>query len=59
MRGMAVLQVRNVPDDLHRTARILAIERGETLSAVVVRALDREVSRMKAERPDDSQEPDR
>jgi predicted HicB family RNase H-like nuclease len=45
------LQVRDVPDDLHREARVLATERGESLRALVIRALEREVDRLRGERP--------
>lgn len=47
---MGYLQVRDVPDDLHRAARVEAVEAGESLRALVIRALEREVERMRRER---------
>jgi predicted HicB family RNase H-like nuclease len=47
---MGYLQVRDVPDDLHRAARVEALEAGESLRALVIRALEREVERMRRER---------
>lgn len=49
---MGYLQVRDVPDDLHREARVLATERGESLRALVIRAIEREVERLRRERPE-------
>jgi predicted HicB family RNase H-like nuclease len=47
---MGYLQVRDVPDDLHRAARVEAVEAGESLRALVIQALEREVERMRRER---------
>ncbi len=41
---MAHLQVKNVPDSLHESLRSLARETGRTVSAVVLDAVEREVS---------------
>jgi hypothetical protein len=40
------LFVRDFPDDLHRHAKLLAALRGETLKALVERALGAEVERI-------------
>jgi predicted HicB family RNase H-like nuclease len=39
----------DIPDDLHRRAKAAAAMRGESLKALVVRALEREVDRLEAE----------
>jgi plasmid stability protein len=41
---VGVLHIRNLDDDLHRAARIEAIENGESLRELVERALRREVT---------------
>lgn len=43
------LQIRDLPDDLHREARVLATQRGESLKALVIRAIEREVARLRDE----------
>ena len=42
---MANLQVRNVPDDLHERLRRHARERNQSMSAVVLSAVERELAR--------------
>lgn len=42
---MANLQVKNVPQGLHRKLRALAKRRGRTVRDVVLEAVEREVSR--------------
>jgi predicted HicB family RNase H-like nuclease len=39
----------DIPDDLHRRAKARAAMRGESLKALVLRALEREVDRLDAE----------
>ena len=46
---MGYLAIRDVPDGLHREAKVLATERGESLRALVIRALEREVEVLRAE----------
>jgi hypothetical protein len=46
---VAVVHVRDVPDDLHREIRKLGIDRGESLRTIVIRALERERDRMRTE----------
>jgi plasmid stability protein len=43
------LYVRDVPDDLHRRARVAAARRGESIRALVLRALEAECARLDAE----------
>ena len=43
---MANLQVRNVPDDLHERLRRQARENNCSMSAVVLRAVERELERL-------------
>lgn len=40
VRMSKMLQVRNVPDELHRTLKVRAAERGMTLSDYVLRELE-------------------
>ena len=40
-----MIQIRNVPDDIHREAKARAAREGLTLSAYVLRELERAVSR--------------
>jgi predicted HicB family RNase H-like nuclease len=47
---VALLHVRDVPDDLHRAARIEAIESGDSLRELVIEALRREVERRRRAR---------
>lgn len=42
--AMANLQVKNVPEDLHRRLRAIATRRGKTVRDVVLEAVRREVS---------------
>jgi hypothetical protein len=46
---VAVVHVRDVPDDLHREIRKLGIDRGESLRTIVIRALEAERDRMRVE----------
>jgi hypothetical protein len=46
---VAVVHVRDVPEDLHREIRKLGIDRGESLRTIVIRALERELERMRTE----------
>jgi plasmid stability protein len=41
-----MIQIRNVPDDLHRRLKIRAAERGVTLSELLLRMAEREVARV-------------
>lgn len=42
---MSMIQIRNVPGDLHRKAKARAALEGMTLSDLALRALEREVAR--------------
>lgn len=42
---MAVLHVRNVPDELYELAQTIADERGSTLSALVIELMEHEAAR--------------
>ena len=42
---MPNLQVRNIPDDLHKRLRRLAQENNSTMSAIVLTAVERELKR--------------
>ena len=44
--AMANLQVRNIPDELHERLRRHARERNRSMSAVVLRAVERELERL-------------
>jgi hypothetical protein len=46
---VAVVHVRDVPDDLHREIRKLGIDRGESLRTIVIRAVEAERDRMRTE----------
>jgi plasmid stability protein len=46
---MATMYMRNFPEDLHKRARVEAAKRGESLRALALRAIEREVERMEAE----------
>jgi plasmid stability protein len=39
-----MIQIRNVPEDLHRAAKIRAANEGVTLSDLALRALEREMA---------------
>jgi plasmid stability protein len=41
-----VLTIRNWPDDLHRKLRVTALQRGETLRALMIRAAEQELERI-------------
>ena len=43
---MANLQVKNIPDALHKRLRRHALENGCTMSSVVLTALERELARL-------------
>jgi plasmid stability protein len=47
--GMPSVLVRDIPADLHRRLRVAAAYRGESLSALSLRAVEREVERVEAE----------
>jgi hypothetical protein len=47
---VALLHVRNIPDDLQRAARIEAIEADISLREFVIEALRHEIERRQAER---------
>ncbi|HET6917971.1 MAG TPA: hypothetical protein VFI46_00745 [Jiangellaceae bacterium] len=47
---MSVLHIKDFPDDLHRAARIAAIEDEVSLRELVIQAVRREVGRRGAER---------
>lgn len=42
---MSLVQIRNVPEDLHRRAKARAAMEGLSLSDLALRALEREMSR--------------
>ncbi len=42
---MAVLHVRNIPDNLYELAQTIAAERGSTLSALVIDLMEQAASR--------------
>jgi hypothetical protein len=44
-----IVYIRDVPDDLHRRIRVAAATQGESMRALALRALEREVERMEAE----------
>jgi hypothetical protein len=46
---VATMFVRDFPDDLHRRAKVVAASQGETLKALVERAIEAEVERAEAE----------
>jgi hypothetical protein len=48
-----VLNVKNFPEGLRRKARSVAVERGESLRDLIVRAVRAELERLGAEVPDD------
>jgi predicted HicB family RNase H-like nuclease len=54
---VALLHVRDVPDDLHRAARITAIEDGISLRELVIAALEREVERRRQQRQEPGGDP--
>jgi plasmid stability protein len=47
--GVPSVLIRDIPADLHRRLRVAAAYRGESLSALGLRAVDREVERVEAE----------
>jgi hypothetical protein len=48
-----VLNVKNFPEELRRKARSVAVERGETLRDLIVRAVRAELERLGIEPPPD------
>lgn len=40
-----MLQIRDFPDDLHKQAKLAAVEDDESLRALVIEAVEREVER--------------
>jgi plasmid stability protein len=43
--GMVMIQMRNVPEDLHRKLKVRAAEKGLTLSDYLIQMAERDVSR--------------
>ena len=43
VQRMAMIQIRNVPDDLHRSLKVRAAEQGLTLSDYLLRMAEREI----------------
>jgi hypothetical protein len=41
VRNMKMIQIRNVPDDLHRALKVRAAREGTTLSELIMRELPR------------------
>lgn len=41
--------IRDIPDDLHRRLRVAAAYKGESFSALGLRAVEREIERVEAE----------
>jgi plasmid stability protein len=41
--------IRDIPDELHRRLRVAAAYRGESFSALGLRAIEREVARVETE----------
>ncbi|MFP3901986.1 MAG: hypothetical protein ACLFXM_14120 [Acidimicrobiia bacterium] len=50
---MAVLYVKNVPERLLRRVRATAVDRGETMRDLVLRALRNELERLGVEVPEE------
>lgn len=46
---MVMIQIRNVPEDLHRKLKVRAAERGLTLSEYLLRMAEREAGRVSIE----------
>lgn len=42
---MSMIQIRNVPDDLHRKLKIRAVREGKSLSALLLEMAEREADR--------------
>lgn len=51
--GVAVLYVKNVPERLLRRVRATAVDRGETMRDLVLRALRNELERLGVEVPEE------
>lgn len=49
VRSMKMIQIRNVPDDLHRRLKARAAEEGTSLSEYLLRMAEREAARPTAE----------
>ena len=47
--GVPSVLIRDIPADLHRRLRVAAAYKGESLSALGLRAVEREVHRVEAE----------
>jgi plasmid stability protein len=43
---MSVINLRDVPDDLHRRLRVAAAQRGEHQRDLILRAIERELDRL-------------
>jgi plasmid stability protein len=48
-RVVPIVYIRDVPEELHRRIRVAAATKGESMRALALRALQREVERMEAE----------
>lgn len=44
---MATINLRNIPDELHRAAKVLAAQEGVTLTALIVRLLEEVTKKVK------------
>lgn len=44
-----MLTIRNWPDDLHRKLRMTALERGQTLRALMIQAAEEKLERIEQE----------
>jgi hypothetical protein len=47
--AVPIVYIRDVPEELHRRIRVAAATQGESMRALALRALEREVKRMEAE----------
>lgn len=48
-RVVGVLHIRDLPDDLHRAARLAALEADETLREFIIAAIEHELERRQRE----------
>jgi plasmid stability protein len=53
---VAILYIRDVPDDLHRRLRVAAAQRDESMRALVLRAVEHELDRLEADQSDEPTE---
>jgi plasmid stability protein len=49
IRFVPIVYIRDVSEELHRRIRVAAATQGESMRALALRALEREVERMEAE----------